>query len=661
MNFLYPQLLFGLFALTIPIIIHLFNFRRTKRVYFSNTQFLKKVKEASSSKLKLKHYLILLSRLLFILFLILAFAQPYLPAENEGFASNKVIIYLDNSLSMSNETDENLTAFEQAIQFVNKVVAIYPAATQYKLITNEFAPSANVFKTGAEVTEMLTETDLTGIIRSSSEVANRIAKNDQELADIFWLSDMQQSTIGADVVELDSTFDVNLISLPFTGISNVFIDSVYLQNPFLLGGEQLKLTINLANKGLTEKNDLNIKVFIDDRQAATAVIDIGANDTYSIDFDLKFNLDQITKGKVVIEEFPVIFDNELFFTINTSKKVKVLEVKDTNSSNFVAQVYANQQLFDFKSFEITNIDFSQLESADLVILNGVSKLNMALAAAINQRLSSGRQVLLIPAETPDLESYKQIAYLNALEMIESTEEIVLNTPDFDNPFFAQVFEEKSTRFAMPAVKPVLKLPVDRNAILAMQNGRPFLSQPNQALYVATAPFQSGFGNFTKHALFVPVMYRMAALSMRNFNKLYYFVDDDYINFDTDTLLVDQVFKLTNQAMELIPAQRKLNQSVLLEVPKYALNAGFYDLTYNNKVVSSLAFNTSPKESDLRQLADEDVLKQFKGKLAILSAADEAAFGQAIENKYIGEPLWKYAIVLALLFLLIEVLLVRFFP
>ena len=52
MTFLYPSFLFGLFALAIPVIIHLFNFRRTKKIYFSNTLFLKKVKEASSSKLK---------------------------------------------------------------------------------------------------------------------------------------------------------------------------------------------------------------------------------------------------------------------------------------------------------------------------------------------------------------------------------------------------------------------------------------------------------------------------------------------------------------------------------------------------------------------------------------------------------------------------------
>ncbi|MFI5136035.1 MAG: BatA domain-containing protein, partial [Chitinophagales bacterium] len=64
MSFLYPAFLFALGAIAIPIIIHLFNFRRYKTIYFSNTKFLREVKEKTDSRTQLKHLLVLLCRIL---------------------------------------------------------------------------------------------------------------------------------------------------------------------------------------------------------------------------------------------------------------------------------------------------------------------------------------------------------------------------------------------------------------------------------------------------------------------------------------------------------------------------------------------------------------------------------------------------------------------
>ena len=84
MSFVYPNFLWALFLLIIPIIIHLFNFRKYKTVYFSKVDFLTEVVEDSKSGNKLKHLLVLLSRLLLITALFLAFAQPFIPTgENQ--------------------------------------------------------------------------------------------------------------------------------------------------------------------------------------------------------------------------------------------------------------------------------------------------------------------------------------------------------------------------------------------------------------------------------------------------------------------------------------------------------------------------------------------------------------------------------------------------
>src|SRR5687768_6356730 len=99
MKFVHPEILYALSALSIPIIVHLFNFRRFKKVLFSNVEFLKEIKLETQSKSKIKHLLILLSRMIAMACIILAFAQPYIPAGNSTTrpGDRAISIYLDNS------------------------------------------------------------------------------------------------------------------------------------------------------------------------------------------------------------------------------------------------------------------------------------------------------------------------------------------------------------------------------------------------------------------------------------------------------------------------------------------------------------------------------------------------------------------------------------
>ena len=88
MQFIYPQILWALLALAIPVIIHLFHFRRFKKVYFTNVKFLKEIKEEKSTRNKLRNLLVLICRLLAYAFIIFAFAQPFI-SKNETTKTGK--------------------------------------------------------------------------------------------------------------------------------------------------------------------------------------------------------------------------------------------------------------------------------------------------------------------------------------------------------------------------------------------------------------------------------------------------------------------------------------------------------------------------------------------------------------------------------------------
>ncbi len=656
MNFIFPQFFWALSALAIPIIIHLFNFRKTTRVYFSNTRFLKQVKEETTQKRKLKQYLILASRLLFLLFLVFAFAQPFLPAREQMTTGKNMVIYLDNSYSMSAQVEGKLRALDVGIGFAKEIVNLFPGDTRYKLITNDFAPFSNSFKSKTEIEDLLSQTRMSPISRSFDEVKNRIG--DLRGSDIFWISDFQRSTFNHGSQPLDSANQWHMIPLTFNQSANVFVDTVYLENPFSIGGEKNSITLKLKNTGTVKKEGLITKLSINGIQSATAAVDIEPNSIVETHFDLSSGLVGLNEAAISFSDFPISFDNEFFLTLNFSTKINVVEIKTKTTSNFVQRVYGNNNLFTFKSIDKDNVDYSLLSQADLVVLNGLNKIDESLSAALANR-GERVQVLLISSADPDISSYQKIVRVPLVKSEVGKEQIELDKPDFQNPFFANVFEEKSVTLAMPKASRILDWGNDRSAILKFKSGLPFLSRNNN-IFIMSCPLEKEFTDLYNQALFVPIMYRIAASGKRRENRAYYQTSESLISLRADSLIGEEPVKLIGHH-EIIPAQRKLNDQLIMEVPKFAITPGFYNAIFKRDTLDLLAFNLDKAESILDQHKGEEVKQLLGGgnNISLFQASSTEAFGNAIKERYLGTPLWKYAIVLALFFLLVEVLLIRF--
>ncbi|HQU40703.1 MAG TPA: BatA domain-containing protein, partial [Chitinophagales bacterium] len=137
MSFLAPGMLWGLLLLAVPVIIHLFSFRRFKTVYFPDIRFLKQVREESATRNRLKQWLILTARLLAVFFLVMAFAQPFLPGAEKAVtgSSHAVSVYVDNSFSMEAEHD-GLSLLEAARQQARAVVNAYGLDDRFQILSN---------------------------------------------------------------------------------------------------------------------------------------------------------------------------------------------------------------------------------------------------------------------------------------------------------------------------------------------------------------------------------------------------------------------------------------------------------------------------------------------------------------------------------------------
>lgn len=693
MNFLYPSFLFGLAAVAIPVAIHLFNFRQTRKVYFTNVAFLKDVNTATSSFRRLRHLLILLSRILFIVFLVLAFAQPFIPNRNNqatNSATGLTSIYIDNSLSMQNEADR-VQGVDRALQQTEKLLSLLPNTPSYLVLTNDFESRDQLVVSPDKLKDRLTEIGLSNTSRTLASVQQRQASLLDKHAQsphnqVFWFSDFQKSTGGAlNAIKLDTLNQYSLVPVQAQEAANVYVDSLWLTTPFVKSSESNELNVRLVNTGNKRVENLPVKLFLDEKQvsAATAAVAAGSNAVATFNFTVQ--TDGFKRGRISFEDFPVTFDNEYYFVLNASPIINVVHLYQGNHPAFITSVFGNESAFSVKSFSVTNADLAQIKTADLVVMDGVTGVDATLRQLLETFVKDGGSLLLFPDAQVNPASYVQL--LGALDVrnVQAVaaqaavpEEVnnpanVLAPPDTKNPFFESIFENTTQKGVvnMPFARPVLRWGNSGTALLKFKNDQPFLSQfaaGQGKVYVAAAPLDLVYTNFPKHALFVPILYRIAALSKSQERLAYSFQEPTIavrVNAATGS---EQIYKLKKGNFEVIPAQRKNGSQLIVELPQtnqtssnQIPESGYYELTLNGKTERLLAFNYDKKESQLAAYSPTELKQAFAGKKNVQvfnSVKDSDNFVNEFTEQNVGKNLWKYCLIAALACLLAEIALIR---
>ncbi len=568
---------------------------------------------------------------------------------------------------MSNRVDGTMTSLHLGMDYVNKILNLYPTNTTYKFLTNDFAPFSNTLKSKDEIEELLTELRLSNISRTLDESYSRLNNKTQLQTDlnndIFVISDFQKSTSGdLSLLNIDSLDQVFMTPIQFEATKNVFVDTVYLSNPFLMANEKNRLNVVLKNTGFEEANDFPIKLFINEIQTTSTIVSIPAGGSRELNFEINYNLEKVNRCRINFEDYPVIFDNDFYFVLKLENKINILEIKNDDAVTPIEQVYGNKSLFNYKSQVASNTDYSLIRQYELVVVSGLQSIDNSLSLELNNYIDQGGSLLIIPGAHPDLNSYRNL--LGSISNVPNdTSRVDISMPDLSDPFYENIFESSSERIEMPAALPILSWRGQQIDLLKLKNNLNFLSGFKKAgtVFILAAPLTDQYTNFHRHALFVPVMYRMAALSKRSFENPYYSINEPLIILKLDSLNKQDIFKLVDDEDELIPNQRISANELFLELPKNTLNPGFYDLRLDQKIKAVLAFNLEKSESDLGQLSKEDISAYFGTykNVTIFDTNDADNFSKEVKKNKFGVPLWKYAIIMSLLFLLAEVLLIRF--
>ena len=687
MHFLFPSFLWGLLAVLLPIAIHLFNFRRTRRVHFTKVAFLKDVKTRTSSIRRLKHWLVLAMRCLAIAALVVAFAQPIIPAEGDTIRDRQGLwsIYLDNSYSMQNE-ENGKRYLDIATGRLSDLLGLFSRSASLQLITNDFDAQEQSLSQADKIRDRLTTLGLSPTPRTLAEVYQRqrnlAARHAEPVGNqFFWLSDFQKSTVGnLSDLSIDTTDHLVIVPVQAAVQKNVFVDSVWLNTPFIRELQNNILYVKVSNSGTERVDNQIIKLNIDGTQVSTASVALPAKGSATAKFNFSTVGRGYKKGHISFDDFPVTFDNDYYFVLNASPVINIVHLTSGTvpGVNFVGSVYQNDSLFSIRSFNVQNVDVGVITSADLIVMEGVGDLSGSLSTALKEFVRRGGSLAIIPPASPDVSRYTTFMGNLGISGLTSKDDpsvrpIPISPPDRNNPFFSDVFEESvraDANLNLPSALPVWRWNSVGSTLLSLRDGQPYLSLSAAGkgkVYIFGAPLTEAFGTMAQHALFVPVMYKMAAMSVREQQTAHTFGERSIVLTVSDPT-PNSIYKLRMGKTELIPVQRINGNQLTLELPKadqvvagQSIGAGYYEVVKEGKTEQLLALNHDNTESRLDYYTSKELRTLFSGKrnIEVFDKLDDGKFVREFEKQNLGTSLWKYFLYAALAFFLLEILFIRF--
>ena len=663
-----PWFLYCLLAVTIPIFIHLFQLRRPKRVFFTNTATIRQVEQITTRQRKVQSLLILLARVMSVAALVLAFCQPFLPAIFDNQSVGTLDVSVDNSFSMLLPGKQGGSRLTEAVEGAKQLGNAVPAGGRLRLLNVGLTPLSKSIYFSKLETLYSAPFKKAGRIYFSSNYGNS--------SDLLYLiSDFQKNAFSKIVLKnILAGRQVFLVPMVGPATGNVYVDSVWVDDAFVRVNTNVGLHIRLRNGGGVAVTECPVKVFLGSRQVAAFRATVAPGQVVTSVLQVQLVDGQVALGRVVTQDAPVVFDNTYCFTLQPAAAIQVLEI---GAEPMAQQVYGNEPLFNYHFARVQQVDYGLLRNVNLVLLHELPVFDAGLRGALQAVVARGGSVVVVPAPAVAARAsyqqlFQQLGLANTQWEAEtaSPELREVAMPSAHEPFFRDVFGAQQRAATMPQVAPVMRWSRTGTDILKLRDGESYLADfPSGAgrVYVFSAPFDKKYSDFVTHGLFVPVMYRMAMLSYRNAQELAYRLTQRSVSLTLPAVgsaaSADEAgFRLVKDSLTLIPAQRVVGAEVRLELPQGMHSPGFYEIRKNGKLLTTLAFNQDKSESELAAYTAgelRDVIGPNRPNVRVVEGEDIGAGLAKLQTEQTGTPLWRYFLAMGLLALLAETLLVRF--
>ncbi|WP_107037477.1 BatA domain-containing protein [Brumimicrobium mesophilum] len=676
MNFVYPNILYFLLLLIIPIIIHLFNFRRYKKLYFSSLQFIKKVEKETNATKNLRHYLILTCRMLAFTALIFAFAQPYIPTSTQAKSyENLIPIYLDNSFSMSAK-GSNGSLLNQGKTTVQQIADAYPKGQRYLLVTNALNGTEHRVITRSELQDKLEYVNLSPISRaitnpleSMKEYLNSISYDGN--SHYYVISDFQKRNLTETRPAIDTAANYSFLQLTPQINRNLYIDSIWFEQPFQRVNTNNTLNIRVQNTGNEKLTnvELNLNVGGTKRQTLT---DLEANNSTIVAMNYTDKSTGIKEGIIELMDENLYFDNRFHFTYKVEESINILIINDENSTPLPGMVYETDDFYDIEETSVAQLKTNLLSEADLIVLNGLSNISSGIQTQLKQLATNGIHVLIIPSPEFNMTSYNNLLSSFQLPLFgkATSQEIRIGKISSELDFFIGMFDGNVDNIRMPPLTNYISSSTYSNAnfntLIQYENGMPLLVEQAKGknVYALYSPVDPNFNNFGKSALFSSLLLRVGEKSQGQLPlSLTIGSSNNYrikMKGQNESALI-----LKQKDAEFIPEITKnvgfTSISVRNSIDNQSINDGVYSILNDGKTLGKLALNYNRYESDMSYASENEITNYFKSiNVSKLNTAGISALSD-IQQLTLKKPneFWRILLILALTFFLLEMLILIF--
>ncbi len=662
-----PEYLFFLFAIAIPIIIHLFSFRRYKKVYFHNLQFIKEIQiEQNSTKSKLKELLILATRIATILFLVLTFAQPYIPYKQQTQNNKKqtVAIYIDNSFSTQAESSLGVI-LDVEKEKAREIIDAYSNETSFYLFSNTAKATDFREKTKEDMKKEIQDIDWSPTKTLLSDIYKKIqtCSNSQS---IRWhiVTDAQKTTCDLSELPQDSTIIISIHPIENQSKANLSIDSCYFENIQHISGETETVTVQISNYSNEIAANIPIKLFINDTVKAIGTTTIPAHSTGSVSLQYKTAQTGIISGYLQIEDYPILYDNTYYFSYFIEKQIPVIDIYEKTPNKYIAALCKDKPTFSVQAQDVRSIDYSQLRSYSVIILNELQTISSGLVDAIAKLNGMGKTVICIPSTEIDVNSYNNLFRIFGNQSISSKDTNTTKISEIDrkSSIFSSILDKKENNTIFPEIPQHFILGnVQNNALITLQNGHAYLTQQarkNNRLFTFASQI-SGKNTFATSPLFMSV-YNIL-LSTTAVNELQCSIGKPS-ELCLPNLQDDEALHIINKTVDIIPQFRIDMQTakVLINPMQQITKDGNYSITQNGNILHGISYNYDRSESKLDFYTNDeiqDIIASYDNTNLI---SQDTNLASTIQEQTEGKKFWRITLLLTIISVLLEIFLILFY-
>jgi len=412
-----------------------------------------------------------------------------------------------------------------------------------------------------------------------------------------------------------------------------------------------------------------------------SITNFSVNAQNEITASLKYtnNTSGLQLGTIEISDYPFTYDNNWYISYFVEPQMKTLAVYENNSIskeglNYISALFENDNYVTLDEMNVQSLQISKLRDYNTIFLINLESFSSGFLSELKNSVAKGTSVVIFPGDKNNPNQTNELLKIFNASLItgNDTTKQKISGIDFENKFFSDVFRKKEENPIYPEINRHLLFEKNTRSaetrLLWFQNNDKALSSinyENGKVWVFAFPLENKNEAFARDVLFVPTIYNIVLYSLPNQemsyvvgrNTFYEIQGKQNINLNST---IEIEMKKTGE--KFIPSKNISNRGTQIEFPGQIQNDGHYLILNEDTIIASMAFNYDRKESDLRyfnenELQDKIEISQLKNAYVVQNSGNN--FSEIFDEIQNGKQLWKWCILLALLFILSEAAIIRF--